>query len=124
MGKRKKNSKLDKAKVIAWKFYIAWRKTGSASPAFDNEIIWVSRLGWNHLVSPRKHRTQQETLRRLKALPLAKKIIETSTTYQEYRKDRDITYWAFIAYLDSQKIKVVVSSRNKKKYFLSVILMK
>ncbi len=124
MSKKNKLSNLQKAQQHAWKFYDQWRKTGSKSPAFGGEIIYVSRLGWDHLLDPRKKRSKIEKIRRLKALPLAKKLIEQSTTYQEHRTDRVITFWAFVAFLDGQQIKVVVSARNKRKYFLSVIVMK
>lgn len=87
MGHRHKKSKLEKAQDRAWRFYQAWRKTGSECPAFNNERIYVSRLGWNHLVSPRKKRTMKEKIRRFEVLPLAKKLIEQSTTFQEHRID-------------------------------------
>lgn len=124
MSKKHKLSNLEKAQRHAWRFYDHWRKTGSKSPAFDGEMIDVSRLGWDHLLNPLKKRSRIEKIRRLKALPLAKKLIEQSTTYQDHRTDREISFWAFVAYLNGQQIKVVVSARNKKKYFLSVIVMK
>src|SRR3989338_11493301 len=98
MSKKHKLSDLEKTQQRAWKFYDLWRKTGSKSPAFDGEMIYVSRLGWDHLLNPRKKRSKIEKIRRLKVLPLAKKLIEQSTTYQEYRTDRGISYWAFVAF--------------------------
>lgn len=121
-GKHKK-SKLERAQFKAWKFYQEWRKTGSVCPAFNGERIYVTRLGWNHLVSPRKKRTVKEKIRRFEALPLAKKLIERSTTYQEHRTDHGISFWALTAHMDGRKIKVILSSRIKKKYFLSVIVL-
>lgn len=124
MSRRHKKSKLEKAQVKAWKYYQTWRKTGSICPAFNDERIYVTRLGWNHLVSPRKKRTAKEKIRRFQALPLAKKLIERSTTYQEHRTDHGISFWALSAHMDGMKIKVILSSKNKKKYFLSVIVLK
>jgi hypothetical protein len=124
MGKKHKNSKFQKEQIRAWKFYDAWRKRGSKCPAFGGEMIYVTRIGWDHLVDPSKHRTVQEKIRRFEALPLAKKLIEISTTYQEYREDHGISFWAFQANLDGKKIKVIVSAKNKKKCFLSVIVFK
>lgn len=124
VSKRHKLSKLNKEERRAWKFYQDWRKSGSQSPAFQNETIYITRLGWDHLVNPRKHRTKAEKVRRFKALPIARKILEVSTTYQEHREDNGISYWAFIATMSGQQVKVVVSARNKKKYFLSVIVMR
>lgn len=124
MGKGHKKSLLAREQARAWKFYQAWRQTGSTSPAFNGEQIYITRLGWNHLVDPRKRRNQKEKIRRFRALPLAKKIIEISTTFQELRRDGDISYWAFVATIGGQQIKVVLSARGKKKQFLSVIVMK
>ncbi len=122
-GKHKKST-LEKAQSKAWKYYKSWRISGSVCPAFHGERIFVSRLGWNHLVSPRKKRTAKEKIRRFEALPLARKLIECSTTYQEHREDHGISFWALSAHMDGRKIKVILSSKNKKKYFLSVIVLK
>jgi len=56
---------------------------------------------------------------------LARKIIETATTYQEHRQDKGINYYAFIAEIGGSRVKVVVSSKgNGPKIFLSVIVLK
>jgi len=124
MGKKHKRSHLEKAQVRAWRFYKRWRQAGSRCPAFGGETIYVTRIGWDHLVDPRKHRTAKEKIRRFEALPLAKKLLEVSTTVQEHRQDHGISFWAFQANLDGKKIKVIVSAKNKKKCFLSVIVFK
>lgn len=126
MGAGHKRSKIEIAQRRAWKFYQSWRqKGGSFSPALKDQVF-VSRLGWDHLLNPRKRRTTAEKIRRLDALPLAKKLLEVSTTYQERRVDKEhgITYWGFVANMGGIQIKVVVSAKNKKKYFLSVIVVK
>lgn len=124
MSRKHKKSKLEKAQRKAWRYYQAWRKTGSVCPAFNRERIFVSRLGWDHLVNPRKKRTAREKIRRFEALPLAKRLIERSTTFQEHRTEHGISFWALSAHMDGQKIKVILSSKNKKKYFLSVIVLR
>lgn len=124
MSRRHKKSKLEKVQDKAWRYYQTWRKTGSVCPAFNGERIYVSRLGWNHLVSPRKKRTVKEKIRRFEALPLAKKLIERSTTFQEHRTENGISFWALTAHMDGRKIKVILSSKNKRKYFLSVIVLR
>jgi hypothetical protein len=122
--KGKKKSKYQKIESRARKYYEKWRKTGSFSPAL-NEIIHVTRLGWNHLIDPRKRRTKRQKAIRLEALPLAKKLIETSTTYQEKRRDKGLEYYAFVAEIEGRRIKTVVSSKNGgKKVFLSVIVLR
>jgi hypothetical protein len=122
MGKDK--SKFEKIKTKARKFYEKWRREGSYSPALREQIL-VTRLGWNHLVDPRKHRTKAQKIKRFDALPTAKHILDTATTYQEHHFDKGINYYAFIAEIDGKRIKVIVSSKFKKqKAFLSVIVLR
>lgn len=126
MGAGHKRSKLEIAQRRAWRFYRGWRdEGGSFSPALKDQVF-VTRLGWDHLLNPRKRRTTAEKIRRLDTLPLARKLLEVSTTHQERRVDktRGITYWGFVANMDGKQLKVVVSAKNKKKYFLSVIVVK
>lgn len=120
----KTKSRLDKATIRAWKFYNTWRMSGSYSPALKDKIK-ITRLGWDHLLSPKKRRTKIQKIRRLEALPLAKKLIESATTYQEYRQKLDIEYYAFVAEMEGKRIKVVISRKNKKdRTFLSVIVLR
>mgnify|MGYP001573421236 CR=1 FL=1 len=120
----KTKSRLDKTTIKAWKFYDTWRKTGSYSPALKDKIK-ITRLGWDHLLNPKKRRTKVQKIRRLEALPLAKKLIENATTYQEYRQKLDIEYYAFVAEMEGKRIKVVISRKNKKdRAFLSVIVLR
>ena len=124
MTKGKRLSKFAIAERKAWKFYQEWRKTGSKSPAFSDELVCVTRLGWNHLLDSRKRRTKKEKIRRFQALPHAKKLLETATTVQEYREKDGISYWAFVAIMNGMQIKVIVSAKNKQKCFLSVIVLR
>lgn len=117
-------SKYQKVESSARIYYENWRKSGSFSPAL-NEKIYVTRFGWNHILDPHKRRSKVQKIKRLKALPLARKILETATTYQEHRQNKGINYYAFIAETGGNRIKVVVSAkRNKPKIFLSVIVLK
>jgi hypothetical protein len=120
----KTKSKLDKIILSSWKFYDGWRKVGSYSPALKEQIK-ITRFGWNHLLDPKKRRTKIQKIRRLRALPLAKKLIETATTVQEHRSMKNIDYFAFVAEMNGRRIKVVISQKNKTdKIFLSVIVLK
>ncbi len=127
MGKGKRIGKLRSAKRIGWEFYDQkWRGKEKVSPAFK-EIVYATRSGWNHIVEAKK-RTKAEQIRRLKVLPLAKKMLETATTYQEHRigKDKITHYFALSGYIGGSKIKVIVRSKGfvGKKYFLSVMVLK
>lgn len=125
MGKGKHKSKYKKARDKAQNFYFKkWRSKEKISPAFK-EIIYVSRTGWDHIVFQKK-RSKAEQLRRLKALPLAKRLLETSTTYQEHSVKGETQYFALVGYIERQRIKIVVRSKgkNSKKFLYSVIVLR
>lgn len=124
MSKGKKKGKYEKA-IIKWRsYYERWRKEVTFCPAFDQNIL-VTRIGWDHLVSSR-FRTKVERVARLEVLPLAKKLIKKSTTYQEYRYKNHLHYFCLVADMDGIKIKVVLSSKLKTgtKNFLSVMVVR
>ena len=125
MGKGKHKSKYKITRDKAENFYFKkWRGKEKIAPAFE-EILYVSRAGWDHIVFQKK-RSKAEQLRRLKALPLAKKLLETSTTYQEQSNRGEAHYFAIVGYIERQRIKVVVRAKGKggKKYFYSLIILR
>lgn len=91
-------SKMKKVKEEAWAFYDSWRKVKSFSPALQSEIR-ISLLGWRHIsgATGAKKRTFNDVYRRLKLLPLAKQIIETSTTMQNITTRGDRIFYAIEA---------------------------
>ncbi len=105
-------------------YFNQWRGKENIRPAFG-EKVFVTRLGWNHLVHHKRHKTK-DVMMRLKCLPWARQILETSTYYQDYRKVGNLYYYGFDAYIEGKKIRVVVSARGKsgKKVLLSVIYRK
>jgi len=111
----------DKAEIFYFK---KWRGKEKTAPAF-NEIVLISRAGWEHIVFQKK-RSKAEQLRRLETLPLAKKLLETSTTYQEERSKGEAQYFAIVGFVERKRIKVVVRSKGKngKKYLYSVIVLR
>lgn len=121
MGSKHKKSKLEKAEIKAKNFFDKWRSTGSYCPYFKEQVA-VTRLLWNHLLNDRR-RTKVEKMERLSLLPLAKKLLESTTTCQNHRPNGKFCFWAFHANLDGTNVKIVVSSKgiNKKKYLLSVM---
>ncbi len=110
------------------------------SPVLQNKVTFPAE-GFNHLVfkNARSEREKSSQLLRFKLLPLAKKLIEISTTYQEYeenigefifkkhkkkvKESRTVKYWGIIAIMDSQKIKVILRKigDNGSLHFWSVI---
>jgi hypothetical protein len=121
---------LGKVQREARKFYDKWRKTGSYCPAFKSAVK-VSLKGWRHITGATGYtkRTRDDTHRRLKLLPKAKEIIETSTTIQNVTKIHRRRYYALEAMVkvpelgkDSlRKVRVIiVEDKQGNKIFYSV----
>lgn len=120
-----------KAQNEAWKFYDLWRKLKIDSPAFKTQVTF-SLLGWRHIIGATGHkkRTSDDTYRRLKLLPHAKRIIEESTTIQNITKHGKKVYYALEAMVEVtensrkelRKVRVViVEDKLKNKIFYSVM---
>lgn len=122
---------MKKIKQEVWEFYDSWRKVKSYSPAFKSEVR-ISLLGWRHITGATgaKKRTFKDTYRRLKLLPYAKQIIETSTTVQNVTTKGNRTFHALEAILmvkennkkDLRKVRVIlVEDKKGNKIFYSVM---
>lgn len=123
--------KMRKIKQKSWEFYDSWRKVKSFSPALNSEVR-VSLMGWRHIsgTTGAKKRTFSDTYRRLKLLPYAKQIIETSTTIQNITTKGKRTFYALEAMMkvkedhkeSLRKIRVIlVEDKKKNKIFYSVM---
>lgn len=110
------------AKKLAKDFYFNdWARTSSKCPAFDGEVVHITREGWEHVVHLRK-RTRFEVLGRLLVLERARRLLETATVFQDYRKTDGVEYWCLGAVIGDMKIRVIVRSISEgPKHFLSVI---
>jgi len=125
VGKGKHKSKYKILRDKTENFYFKkWRGKEKIAPAFG-EIVYISRAGWDHIVFQKK-RSKAEQARRLKAIPLAKILLETSTTYQEYRTQKGTEYFALVGFVQNLRIKIVVRSKGKKgkKFLYSVIVLR
>jgi len=116
-------SNYEKLREDAQKFYNEIRTV--QSPAL-NENIYFNSEGFNHIVfkKSRSEREKSSQMLRFKLLPLAKKLIEVSTTYQEFeetlkefevksykkriKKTKPVKYWGVIAIIENRKIKVIL----------------
>lgn len=123
--------KIQKIKQEAWEFYDSWRKVKSFSPALNSEVR-VSLLGWRHIsgATGSKKRTFSDTYRRLKLLPYAKQIIETSTTIQNITTKGKRIFYALEAMTmvkennkqSLRKVRVIlIEDKKKNKIFYSVM---
>jgi len=113
---------------------------GIISPALGQKIHFSSE-GFNHIVfkRARSEREQPSQMLRFKLLPLAVKLLNLSTTYQEFeetikefevkswkkkvKKSKPVSYWGIIAIIDGRKIKVIVRKigDNGTYHFWSVV---
>ena len=97
--------------------------------------------GFNHIVfkSSRTERERSSQLLRFNLLPKAVKLLQISTTYQEFEeryqeievmsyknkimKTKIVHYWGIIGIIDNRKIKVIIRriGENGALYFWSII---
>lgn len=121
-GKKRSKVEIELNKIKS--SYFSWRKV--KCPALGREVEFT-RAGWDHLFVNKK-RPRNEYIMRARLLPFAKKIIQSTTTIQEYRlQDQRITPHLYTSFIDTRfygkKLKVVVVEDKKKIYFHSVYLM-
>lgn len=85
------------------------------------EPVHFTRLGWNHLVE-RKRRTKVEYFRRLEALPLAKSIIQKSTTTQSRNFNNGIEYVNLVSFesVRNAAYKVTLTRTGRRYTFFSI----
>ncbi|HCA67660.1 MAG: hypothetical protein A2249_00855 [Candidatus Jacksonbacteria bacterium RIFOXYA2_FULL_44_7] len=113
------------AKTIAKQFYFEWAANPQGCPAFDGEIVHITREGWDHIRHLRK-RTKTDVMGRLFVLERAKKLLKETTLFQQHvvgtHKKQKVEYWIFEGIIVGISVKVIVRSiQNKPKHLLSVI---
>lgn len=131
-------SNYNKLREDAQKFYVGTRPI--RFPALG-EYAHFTADGFNHIIfkGSRSERERSSQILRFKLLPKAIKLIELSTTYQEYeetlkefevksykkkiRKSKPVKYWGIIAIIDGRKIKVILRKigGNGQLHFWSVV---
>lgn len=109
-------------------------------PALNAKVHFTSE-GFNHLrYSKKRERTLKVQEAKLRLLPKGKKLLETTTTIQEYcdglelihrkkykkiqKESLMVQYWGFVAIIDGTRLKVVVRRVDNGAYiFWSTIPM-
>jgi hypothetical protein len=115
----------------ALKYYKHWRKQKCYCPALKSRILITNR-GWHHLVGNKTHmnRSLSDKYRRIKLLPYAKQVIETSHTIQDIKTINKRVYYTVQAVIpvnlngliQLRKVKVIIYEDAKgNKVFLSVM---
>lgn len=110
------------AKQIAKEFYFKeWTPNPPKCPAFDGEIVHITREGWEHIIDETA-RTKTDVLGRLFVLERAKALLEKATTFSEQHKRNKKEYWVFDSVINKIRLRVIVRSiENNPKHFLTVI---
>ena len=94
-------------------YFNEWRGNENVCPAFG-EKVYLTELGWRH-IAKHPRRLLVDKIIRLKNLKLARELLETSTTYQTLKIQGRYYLYGFRAIKQGRVIKVVVSSRGKRR---------
>lgn len=114
---------------LAKQFYFGeWRGKEKPSPAFGGEKILASRKGFEHLTGKAFITNRDDAIKRLRHIPNAKQILETTTEIYERRTTVDkhnnkIQQYSILGKLENGLVlKVIVHEtiRTPGKIFLSV----
>ena len=119
MGNKTIKQQINKGKDY---YFNKWRGSEKICPAFK-EKVYITEIGWKH-IAKHPRRTLVDKLIRLRKLPLARKVLETSNTFQSLRKQGRYWQWGIQAVSDHTRVKIVVSSPKKtgsKKVLYSVM---
>jgi len=106
------------------KEYEVLRKKGILCKAFSingktTQKITVTRQCWNHVFKhPIKRPSRIEKIERALCLPMAIKLLEKTTTYQEVSREKDkggneYLFFGLIGYVRGNRIKVVIRKQEK-----------
>jgi hypothetical protein len=101
-----------------------YNKIGAIScPAFDNELVYFNKYGWNHIIRKNGEvRSMEQQKRRILLIPFAVEIIRTSTKWKEYRGQEEKTeFWSFNKKFGNQVVIVVIRRDINRKYFFSIM---
>ena len=113
-----------KEQIAAGKDYYfnQWRGHEKICPAFG-EKVYITEVGWNH-IAKHPRRVLVDKLIRIRKLPLAREVLETTNSIQTLRKKGKYWQWGIQAIKGNTRVKIVISSRNKtgtKKILFSVM---
>lgn len=112
-----------KSKLEAERLYRSF--TPIKCRAIGNQTIYFNSEGFNHLLYKKgKERAKNDQMGRFKHLDFVPKILQLTTTYQEYEEKlqdfrverhgkkitetKQVRYWAFVAIMHNKRIKVVI----------------
>lgn len=100
---------IDKAKDY---YFNEWKGHEKIAPAFG-EKVYLTRIGWNH-IAHHPRRSLVDKIIRLKKLELARKVLETSNTYQTVEVRGKIHYFGIQTIVKDTRVKVIVTSKGEK----------
>lgn len=119
-GNKKRKSDLKRLEDKMQLLYKGWGEK-LYCPSLKKDVYFTA-MGWNHLRAGK--RTKQEIIRRLKLLPLAKRLIEkfdgTPTNHKRDYKGKLARYIKLEDCLDNLQIVVMITKIEEKYVFVSV----
>jgi len=102
-------------------YFNKWHGHEKIAPSFG-EIVYVNRIGWNHIVHHPRH-TLKDKIIRLKKLELARQVLESSSHYQSVEVRGRFYYYGIQAIVKDTRVKVIITSKgeNGNKILFSVM---
>lgn len=105
-------------------YFEIWKGNEKPSPAFNTEIIKVTKAGWNHIVFSSR-RNASEIVERLSYIKNARELIERSAFIQNYRKVGAAEYWELQGMFGKVVVRTIIRSINLgEKHIFSVFRVK
>jgi len=92
-------------------------------PAFNYELVYFNRSGWNHIIRKgNKQRDTKDQLRRIRLITEAVIIIATSNDFNSHSiTENKIEFWSFKKINIERPIIVIIRQDKLMKYFFSVM---
>jgi len=102
-------------------YFENWVPKDCRCRAFDDEIVGITREGWEHVVEDTR-RHWLDIIARIAIFERAKKLLEEAEHFQKHKEVGDREYWIFEAEIEEIVVRVVVRSINKgPKHLYSII---
>jgi hypothetical protein len=119
MGPHHKKSDIQKKKEHYFRLYQSWKKI--YCPALKSDV-YFTLYGWKHIFED-KFRTGKEQIRRMDILPLARNLINISTTIQNTRFHKGRNHYEFQAEIGGMNIRAIVFDNLGKYTFKSAFIV-
>ncbi len=117
MTRAKQKTAFDTEKEYYFKLYKSWKKI--YCPALEAHVYFTV-WGWNHILH-KKDRTERQRIQRMRLLPHARIALMEAQTYHKKRTVKEYIMYEIHGASQKVEVSVIVSTKGKKYYFLSVM---